>query len=97
MYASTAAPADMSDSNYHPPGGSGPSGFGSGGPANTLDEPVWDTVSPAVHLTGHTLLSLIWHITAILHMPMHSPVAQRICSALDRHQWQASALDFTGW
>ena len=54
MYASTAAPADMSDSNYHPPGGSWPSGFGSGGPANTLDEPVWDTVSLAVHLTGHT-------------------------------------------
>ena len=44
VYASTATPADMSDSNYHPPGGSGSAGFGGGGPANTLDEPVWETV-----------------------------------------------------
>ena len=45
VFASTAPAADMSDSNYHPPGGSGSAGFGGGGPANTLDEPVWETVS----------------------------------------------------
>ena len=51
VFGSTAPAADMSDSNYHPPGGSGSAGFGGGGPANTLDEPVWETVR------HHALLS----------------------------------------
>ncbi|CAL5220900.1 g2994 [Coccomyxa viridis] len=60
VYASTATPADMSDSNYHPRGGSGSAGFGGGGPANTLDEPVWETIKRDLHRIGGNLILVVF-------------------------------------